>query len=221
MLSQQEEDHRQSSASRLMSPRVTPLTNDHVHIQHRNFNDNAACGGEQIRQSGDASSSDDIAGGIYGRVNDENNSSNAMYAPLRFTNAHISRQLAGQDFVASGRSDGKGDCVNDASCGKCKMTAHEKRTWDAGQQRRVQEQPANSQQSKNGDTTYGWRNAINASRQDFQSYSRGYEHNSHLQQSSNHESYNTHDYLPARDVGYLTEDFKVVPKRLIRNDGKI
>lgn len=223
MLSQQEEDHhRQSSANRLMSPRVTPLTNDHVHIQHRNFNDNAACG-EQVRQSSDASSSDDVGSGIYGRINHENNS-NSAYAPLRLVNAHVhlSRQL---DLVASGRADGKGDCAaNDRFCGKCKVTGHEKRTWDAGgcaQQRRAQEQLANSQQSKNGDATYGWRNAANPSRQDFQTYGRGYEHNNYIQQSSNHESYHTHDYLPPREVDYPTDDFKAVPKRLIRNDGKV
>lgn len=217
MLLQQEEDYRQTSMNRSMSPRVTPLTNDHVHIQHRNFNDNAACNCEQARQLSDTSSSDDI-GGIYGRINDENNST--VYGRSRHTNAHVhlSRQL-GADTVAS-QPDSKGDCVNDKSYGKSKTIAHGKRTWDSdcAQKRRTQEQPS-SQQAKNGDIY--WRNTMNPSKQDFQSHhGRGYEHNNH-QQSSNYESYKTHDYVPSRDGGNLMEDFKTVPKRLIRNDGKV
>ncbi|XP_011154406.1 uncharacterized protein LOC105192169 isoform X2 [Harpegnathos saltator] len=213
MLSQQEDDHRQNNVNRSVSPRMTPLTNDHVHIQHRNFNDNAACSCEQVRQLSDASSNDDI-GATYGRVNDESNSN--VYGHSRHVNMYLSRQFAS----GTNRIDGKGDCSNDRSCGMCKTTiAHGKKTWDSGcvQKRRAQEQLTNSQQAKNGDATY-WRNATNPSRQDFQSHSRGYEHNNHPQ-SSNHESYMTHDYLPSRDVGNLMEDFKAVPKRLVRNDG--
>lgn len=213
MLLQQEEDYRQSSVNRSMSPRVTLLTNDHVHIQHRNFNDNAACNCEQTRQLSNASSNDDI-GGTYGRISDENNST--VYGHLRHANTHLSRQLTGD--IAS-RSDSKGDCVNDKSCGKCKTIAHSKKAWDSScaQKRKAQEQ-LSSQQTKNGDTMY-WRNAMNPSRQDFQGHSRGYEHNTYSQ-SSNHENYKTHDYVSSRDVSNLMEDFKAVPKRLIRNDGK-
>lgn len=39
MLAHQEEDRRQDLGNRSVSPHVTPLTSDHVHIQHRNFND--------------------------------------------------------------------------------------------------------------------------------------------------------------------------------------
>ncbi|XP_014468751.1 PREDICTED: uncharacterized protein LOC106741360 isoform X2 [Dinoponera quadriceps] len=216
MLSQQEEDQqRPSSANRSMSPRITPLTNDHVHIQHRNFNDNA-CSNEQVRQLSDASPSGDDIGSVYGRINNENNGA-AVYGHSRHANTHLSRQPAG-DLVA-GRSEGKSDCASDrSSCGKCKTSAHEKRTWDAQQRRAQQEQLANSQQSRNGDAMY-WRNAMNPSRQDFQGYSRAYEQHNCYPQSSNHESYVTHDYLPSRDVGNLMEDLRPVPKRLIRNDG--
>lgn len=217
MLSQQDEDHRQSTVHRSISPRVTPLTNDHVHIQHRNFNDSAACD-EQTRQLGDASINDDI---IYGRSSDEMPNSTAMCAQSRNANTHIHtlRQLGG-NFVTS-RSESKGNCVNDQSCSKCKPVGYGKRMLesDSAQKRRATQELSNTQHAKHGDSTH-WRNVISPSKQDFHNHNRSYEHNAHAQ-SSNHENCKMHDYLPPRDIGSLIEDFKAVPKRLVRNDGNL
>lgn len=39
MLAHQNEDRRGTMSNRSTSPRITPLTSDHVHVQHRNFDD--------------------------------------------------------------------------------------------------------------------------------------------------------------------------------------
>lgn len=215
MLSQQDEDHRQSTVNRSISSRVTPLTNDHVHIQHRNFNDNATCN-EQIRQLGDAFSNDDIVG-IYGRTNDETpNSGSTVYSHSRNTNAHMqaSRQFSG-DFVTA-RSESRGNYVNDKSYGKCKV-GHGKRTWDSSCMPKKKTPELTN--AKYDDSAH-WRNATNnPNKQDSQNYNKSYEHNIHPQYPSNHKSYKTHDYLPSRDAGTSMEDYKAVSKQLVKNDG--
>lgn len=221
MLSQQDEDHRQSTVNRSMSPRVTPLINDHVHIQHRNFNDNAA-NNEQIRQPGDASLTNDDITSIYGRANDETptNSSTVYHSRNANTHIHVSRQFSGDFNVSTARSESKGgNCVNDkSSCGKCKTIGHGKRAWDSGcpQKKRTQEL-ANAQPMKQGDSTY-WRNVTNNANSKQDSHNRGYEHNIHPQ-SSNYEGYKTHDCLPSRDANTLMEDYKAPSKQFVRNDG--
>ncbi|RLU18195.1 hypothetical protein DMN91_010438 [Ooceraea biroi] len=198
MLSQQDDDQRQSTMNRSVSPRATPLTSDHVHVQHRNFNDNAVYS-EQSRQLIDISLNNDF-GGIYGRANDDILNNSTVYAHSRNTNAHVqaTRQLSADSFIAV-RSEG--NCANDKFCSKC-TTVGQKRMWDTSAstapKRRTQEL-ANIQQAKHGDSIH-WRSVTNPNKQD-SSHNRGYEHNVHGQYS-NHESHKTHDYLPSRDVGY-------------------
>jgi len=222
MLSQQNEDQQRSSTiNRSLSPRATPLTGDHVHVEHRNLNNNAAYG-EQIRQLNDTFLNNDT-GCIYGKTNDEiSRSSNAMYAYSRNTHEHTVRQVTG-DCLVTARSESKGDCVSDKSYGK--YTVGQKRIWDpsgSAQKRRPQEF-ANAQQTRHAGDSNHWRNPMNSpvNKHDSPGYSRDYEHNTHVQ-SSNHESYQTHDCVSSRNVGTsIIEDFKAVPKRHIRNDGNL
>ncbi|EFN72679.1 Connector enhancer of kinase suppressor of ras 3 [Camponotus floridanus] len=220
MLSQQNEDQQRSSTiNRSLSPRATPLTGDHVHVEHRNLNNNAAYG-EQIRQLNDTFLNNDT-GYIYGKTNDEiSRSSNAMYAHSRNTHEHTVRQVTG-DCLVIARSETKGDCVSDKSYGK--YTVGQKKIWDPSgsvQKRRPQEF-ANAQQTRHTGDSNHWRNPMSspiANKHDSPGYSRDYEHNTHVQ-SSNHESYQTHDCVPSRNVGTsVIEDFKTVPKRHVRND---
>ncbi|XP_072755267.1 uncharacterized protein Cnk [Anoplolepis gracilipes] len=218
MLSQQNEDQQRSSTiNRSLSPRVTPLTGDHVHVEHRNLNNNAAYG-EQSRQLNDMFLNNDI-GCIYGKTSDEiSRSSSTTYAHSRNAHEHTVRQFSG-DCLVTARSENKGDCVSDKSCSKYALG--QKKIWDPSsstQKRRMQEL-ANVQQARHiGDSNHR-RSPMNSpvNKHDSPSYSRDYEHNTHVQ-SSNHESYQTHDCLPPRSIGTLIEDFKTVPKRLIRND---
>lgn len=218
MLSQQNEDQQRSSTiNRSLSPRATPLAGDHVHVEHRNLNNNAAYG-EQMRQLSDTFLNNDC---IYGKTNDEISRNSAMYAHSRNTNAHehTVRQFSG-DCLVIARSESKGDCVSDKSCNSKYTAVGQKRMWDSAQKRRTQEL-ANVQQARHSDSNH-WRSPMSSpvNKHDSPSYSRDYEHNTHVQ-SSNHESYQTHDCLPSRNIDTLIEDFKTVPKRLIRNDGNL
>jgi len=201
MLSQQDEDQRQSTMNRSVSPRTTPLISDHVHVQHRNFNDNAVYS-EQNRQLNDIALNNDL-GNIYGRTKDEILNNSVVYAHLRNTNAHVqaTRQLSADNFIAI-RSEG--NCINDKFCNKCTVVG-QKRMWDTSstvQKRRMQELAI--QQTKHGDSIH-WRSVTNPNKQD-SGHSRGYEHNMHAQYS-NHESHKTHDY-PSRDIGTLIDNCK-------------
>ncbi|KAL6444388.1 hypothetical protein ACFW04_001922 [Cataglyphis niger] len=218
MSHQNEDQQRSSTINRSLSPRATLLTGDHVHVEHRNLNNNAAYG-EQIRHLNDTFLNNDI-GCIYGRTNDEISRSNsAMYAHSRNVHEHTMRQFSG-DCLVTARSESKGDCINDKSCNK-HTAVGQKRIWDpsgSAQKRKIQEF-ANVQQARHASDSNHWRSPMSSpvNKHDSPGYSRDYEHNTHAQ-SSNHENYQTHDCFPSRNIGALIEDFKTVPKRLIRND---
>lgn len=217
MLAQQDEDQRQNTINRSISPRVTPLIGDHVHVQHRNLNDNDVMYNEQARLLGDASSRKDT--GIYGRTADEAPNNNTIFTYSRNANAHAHtpRQFSGDGFVTS-RFESKGKDWN-----KCATAGAQKRLWDASgsvEKRQVHEL-ANTHQAKHDDSIH-WRSVTSSDRQDSPSYSRYYEHDTCVQ--SNYDSYKTHDYLAndylgSREVDTLIEDFKTMPKRLVRNEG--
>ncbi|XP_029177228.1 uncharacterized protein LOC114945264 isoform X1 [Nylanderia fulva] len=200
LLQQNEDQQRSSTINRSLSPRATPLTGDHVHVDHRNLNNNAAYG-EQIRQLNDTFLSNDC---IYGKANDEMSRGSMMYAHSRNANLHehTMRQFSE-------------DC--DKSCSSKYMVGQKRIKDPAGsaQKRRTQEL-ANVQQARHDESNH-WRSPMNSpiNKHNAPSYSRDYEHNI---QSSNHESYQTHDCLPSRNIDTLIEDFKTPPKRLVRND---
>lgn len=204
MLSQQgDEDQRQGTMNRSVSPRATPLTSDHVHVQHRNFNDSAVYR-EQSRQLSDIALNNDL-GGIYGRTNDEILNNSTVYAHSRNANVPTRQLSADNNFVAV-RSEG--NSANDKYCSKC-TTVGQKRMWDASStaQKRKAQELANVQQIKHGDSEKShWRN-VNSNQQESPGHGRSYEHNVHVQ-CPNHESYKTQDYLSSREAGMLTDNCK-------------
>jgi len=224
MLAQQDEDQRQNTINRSLSPRVTPLISDHVHVQYRNLNDNDAMYNEQARLLGDASSRKDMS--IYGRTTDEAANNNITYTHSRNANthAHTPRQFSGDGFVTS-RFENKGkDCANDKSYNKCVTVDAQKRLWNASgsTEKRQAHELTNTQQAKHGDSIH-WRSVMTPDKQDSPSYNRYYEHDTYTQ-SSNYDSYKAHDYLAndylsSREVDTIIEDFKTMPKRLVRNEG--
>lgn len=200
--SQQDEEQRQSTMNESMSPRATSLLSDHVHVQHRNLNDNLAHT-EQIRQLSDISLND--IGNIYGKVNDEIPNNNIAYAQSKNTNAHVHtpRQSVKDNLIAA-RSESEANCINDKSCSKC-IAIGQKRMWDSSsyaQKRRAQEL-VNSQKARHDDS-FHWRNAINPNKQNSQNQSADYELNRRIQ-SLNHESYRMHDYLSSRNIGMIKD----------------
>ncbi|XP_015591697.1 uncharacterized protein LOC107266083 isoform X2 [Cephus cinctus] len=85
MLSHQEEDRRQGLGSRSVSPYVTPLSSDHVHVQHRNFDDSVAVYGHDIHY-------DDISpnnGVIYGQTRNWDDTSSTSSGASYGLSRHI------------------------------------------------------------------------------------------------------------------------------------
>ncbi|XP_046471196.1 serine-rich adhesin for platelets [Neodiprion pinetum] len=89
MLSHQEEDRRQELGNRSVSPHVTLLTSDHVHIQHRNFNDISPNNGVIYGQTRNFDEVLPTNGVIYGRTRNwdetSSNSSSTSYGLTRNT----------------------------------------------------------------------------------------------------------------------------------------
>ncbi|XP_071554984.1 uncharacterized protein Cnk isoform X2 [Temnothorax nylanderi] len=199
VISQQDEEQRQSMINESMSPRATPLLSDHVHVQHRNLNDNAAYT-EQIRQLSDISLND--IGNIYGKTNDEIPNNNITYVQSKNTNAHVPqtpRRSIKDNFIVT-RSESEASCASDKSCSKC-MAIGQKRMWDSSSyaQKRRPRELVNSQKARHDDS-FRWRNAPSPNKQNSPNQSADYELNKRVQ-SPNRESYKMHDYL-LRNIGY-------------------
>lgn len=177
-----------------MSPRATPVLNDH--IQRRNLNDNTMYN-EQIRQLSDTSLND--VGNIYDKTSNEIPNNNIIYVHSKNTNTHVHApcQFIKDNFVAA-RSESEAAYVNDKSYGKC-MTIGQKRIWDSSSyaQKRKVEELVNIQKPRYD--SFHWRNVINPNKQN-SPRSADYELNKRIQ-SPSQESYKVHDYLSPRNIG--------------------
>ncbi|XP_077280877.1 connector enhancer of ksr isoform X2 [Temnothorax americanus] len=198
LISQQDEEQRTSMTNESMSPRATPLLSDHVRVQHRTLNHNAAYT-EQRRQLSDISLND--IGNIYGKTNDETPNNNITYVQSKNTNAHVQtpRQSIKDTFIIT-RSESEASCASDKSCGKC-MAIGQKRMWDSSsyaQKRRPQEL-VNSQKTRHDDS-FHWRNAISPSKQNSPNQSADYELDRCVQ-SPTRKSYKMREHL-SRNIGY-------------------
>lgn len=88
-----QEDQRQVARTRVASPRMTPLTNDHVHIQHRNFHDNETIN-EQSKIVADGDFNNDVH--TRNKNNDEVMMNTVLYDYSRnMDNIHTMRQFSG------------------------------------------------------------------------------------------------------------------------------
>lgn len=200
MISQQDEEQRQSTINKTMSLRATPLLSDHVYVQHRNLNNNAAHS-EQIRQLSDTSLNDV---GNISKTCDEIPNNNIMYIHPKNTNSHIHKRRQGPVKNNFARSESEANCVNDKSYDRC-ITIGQKRIWDSSsyaQKRRAQEL-VNTQELSD---SFHLKNTINPNKQNSPNQSTNHELNKRVQ-SPNHESYKMHDYLSSRNIG-MAENFK-------------
>ncbi|XP_036145787.1 uncharacterized protein LOC105839284 isoform X2 [Monomorium pharaonis] len=156
MTSQQNAEHQQSTINRSMVPHVMPLLGDHIHVEHRNLNDDMAYSA-QIRQlNTDAFSLD---GNIYGKIGDEVPNNNVVCIYSRNTNAHLhAPSQSVKDNTITLRSDSETSRANDnKSYGRC-MTIGQKRIWDSSsyaQKKRVQEFV--STQKSRHDDSFCWK----------------------------------------------------------------
>ncbi|XP_026674146.1 uncharacterized protein LOC108630860 isoform X2 [Ceratina calcarata] len=226
MLSQQEEQRQIARAStRPASPRITPLTSDHVHVQHRNFHDNDTVN-EQFRPAIDGSFNSDV----YGRSknNDEMINNTALYGYSRSTdNFHATRQ-SGSD-MNSERNEHKAESSKHSSCHKksnefCYISNKKKPVDLLNSQ---QTKSLNPSQCKTVASDQKQSNCLPHSKPDIveisdrqlsvSEYNSNY--TSQIQSSSNHDISRPYDYYFPKNINHLPEDMKPVSRRLVRNDG--
>ncbi|XP_076621719.1 connector enhancer of ksr isoform X1 [Colletes latitarsis] len=224
MLSQQE-DREQITRNRSVSPRMTPLTSDHVLVQHRNFHDNGTVN-EQPKIATETYANNDVMHG-RNKNNGEIINNSASYGSARhMDNLHTTRQLSGDfDFE---RNENKGESSklsihkrsNELSC------VHKKNALDGLSS--PQAKPCDSTNFKNvtheqKQATSLYHNKSDTAEKFDKQTSTVCEYNTNActyqAQSSNHEISRSYDYYSARNIGNLVEDIKSVPKRLIRNEG--
>ncbi|XP_076765347.1 connector enhancer of ksr isoform X2 [Xylocopa sonorina] len=221
MLSQQEEQ-RQMTRTRPVSPRITPLTSDHVHVQHRNFYDNETIN-EQSRP--------DIVGGFNNDVharsrnNDEMaNNTNTYGYSRNMDNFNTPRRCSGD----SERNEHKGD--------SSKHSIHKKSNEFCYVNKKKSVDGSNSQQMKSCNLPHCKSLAFEQKQLNSLSYSKSdiaerserqstvsCEYNTNIytnqaQSISNHDVSRPYDYYLPKNINNLAEDMKSI-SRLVRNDG--
>ncbi|CAK9807188.1 Connector enhancer of kinase suppressor of ras 3 [Anthophora plagiata] len=223
MLSQQE-DQRQITRNRPVSPRMTPLTSDHIHIQHRNFHDNEAVN-EQSRIVVDASYNNDVH--TRSRNSDEvvNNTTSYGYS-RNVDNFHTTRQFSG-DFDSE-RNEHKGESSKYLVHKKSNESCYVSKKKSAEGFNSQQIKPCNSPYCKNVANEQKLLSSLYHNKPDIvekadkqMSTTNEYNSNAYINQaqaSNNHEISRPYDYYLHKNIN-LTEDIKPVPKRLVRNDG--
>ncbi|XP_029047908.2 uncharacterized protein LOC114878351 isoform X2 [Osmia bicornis bicornis] len=221
MLSQQE-DQRQIARNRSMSPRVTPLSSDHIHIQHRSFYDNETIN-EHARVVTDVGFNNDTTVYSRNKNNDETVNNSTLYGHSRNIDNIHTRQSSGN--FDSERNEGE----------PSKSLIHKKSNEFGYMNRKKPVDRLNFQQIK-ACNTHHCNNVANEQKKstslchakaDIEKSDRqvnaAYDHNNtnsyanQIQSSSNHEK--PYDYHTPKNISNLMEDIKSIPKRLIRNEG--
>ncbi|XP_015436099.1 PREDICTED: LOW QUALITY PROTEIN: uncharacterized protein LOC107191550 [Dufourea novaeangliae] len=223
MLSQQD-DRGQVTRNRSVSPHITPLTSDHVHVQHRNFHDSGTVN-EQSKTTTEAVISNNV---VHARSKNNGEVVNATtsYGYARNTDSLHARQLSG-DFDSE-RSENRGE--------SSKYSTQKKSSEPSYMHKRNAAEGSSSQQVKPCDSTH-LRNVTSDSKQSTSFYHSKSEMGEQLDRqastvcdySSNacaypqplnhHETSRSYDYYSVKNVSNFAEDMKSVPKRLVRNDG--
>ncbi|XP_076284029.1 connector enhancer of ksr isoform X1 [Lasioglossum baleicum] len=222
MLSQQD-DQRPLSRNRSVSPHITPLTSDHVHVQHRNLHDSGTVT-DQSKTITDTSVNNDVIHARNKANGDVNNA--AAYGYARNMDTLNTRQLSG-DFELE-RYESRGE--------SSKYPVQKKSNESNYMHKRNAIDGLNSQQAKLCDSTH-LRSVTSDSKQSASFYhsksdivepferqgSIACEYGSNIcvcpQSSNHHETSRSYDYYSSRNVGHFVDDMKSVPKRLTRNDG--
>ncbi|XP_053997154.1 uncharacterized protein LOC128886368 [Hylaeus anthracinus] len=207
----QQEDRGQITRNRSVSPRMTPLTSDHVHVQHRNFHDNGTVN-EQSKITTDITANNDI---VHGRNKNNGEVANniASYGYSRnMENVHATRQLSGDfDFE---RNENKGES---SKCSIRKRSnefycVHKKNLLDGLNS--AQAKPCDSAHFKNvtheqKQVTSLYHSKSNTAEKFDKQTNMVCEHNACMYQAQH---LNNHDIS-------RSYDYYKLPKRLIRTDG--
>nr|XP_033332799.1 uncharacterized protein LOC117224168 [Megalopta genalis] len=223
MLSQQD-DRRPVTRNRSVSPHITPLTSDHVHVQHRNLHDSGTVT-DQSKTVTDTAVNNDVVHARSKANSDVNNT--ITYGYTRNMDTLHTRQFSG-DFELE-RYENRGE--------SSKYPVQKKSSESSYMQKRNAVDGLNSQQGKFCDSTHLRTAATNDFKPSTSFYhsksdivepfdrqgSVACEYNSNncvCSQSSNHnETSRSYDYYSTRNANNFMDDTKSVPKRLIRNDG--
>lgn len=221
MLSQRE-DRRQITRNRSVSPRMTPLTSDHVHVQHRNFHDNGTANTE-------AAANNDVPY-TRSKTNDEvANNTTSSYGYLRnIDSSHAARQLSG-DFDPE-RNENKGESSKFSVHKKSSEfnCAHKKKTQDGLSSRQVKSYDSTHSRNVTNDqkrSTSLYHNTSDIDERFDRHASTVGEYNTNAcayqaQPSNSNETSRVYDYYSSKKTNSFTDDIKSLPKRLARNDGK-
>ncbi|OAD58012.1 Connector enhancer of kinase suppressor of ras 3, partial [Eufriesea mexicana] len=218
----QQEDQRQMTRTRPVSPRMTPLTSDHVHIQHKNFYDNETIS-EQSRL---------IDGGfndIYTRNknNDEMVNNTVLCGYSRNSdNIHTMRQFSG-DFDLE-KNEYKGEPSKYTIPKKSNEFCYINKKKSLDGLNCQQMKPSNSFQCKTVTNEQKQLTPLCHSKTDSGDRSGRQvnltcEYNTNVytnqvQSSSNHNISRSYDYCLPKNINNLSED-KSITRPLTRNDG--
>ncbi|KAK9307975.1 hypothetical protein QLX08_001882 [Tetragonisca angustula] len=220
----QQEDQRQMTKSRSISPRITPLISDHVHVQHRNFHDNETVN-EQSRHVADGISNNDVY--AQNKNSDEvvNNTASAYGYTRNMDNIHAMRQYSG-DFDSE-RNEYRGDSSKQIVHKKSNELCHinKKKLSDGSNFQHLQS--SNSFYCKaatNEQKHSSYYNKPNIVDKPARQMNLNCECNTNIytnqaQSSSNHDISRSYDYYLPKNVNNSSEDIKPLSRRLTRNDG--
>lgn len=219
----QQEDQRQMTKTRPVSPRMTPLTSDHVHVQHRNFHDNETVN-EQSRFVSDGTFNADVY--IRNKNSDEVVNAASAYGYSRnMDTIHAVRQYS-EDFDSE-RNEYRGELSKHSVHKKSNefYYANKKKLSDGSNIQQLK--PCNSFHCKT--ITNDQKPSLCHNKSDIvdgsgRQMSLNCEYNTNIytnqaQSSSNHDISRSYDYYLPKNVNNLSEDMKLAPRRLTRNDG--
>ncbi|KAF7383643.1 hypothetical protein HZH66_012993 [Vespula vulgaris] len=226
MLSQQEEDQRQNTVQRSISPRVTAMTNDHVYTHHRHVSD--VCLPNEESCAADAYVGEGI---VYNQYKNNGEISSSYRHSKTSDEYYKTRQQNTSLNVIS--NDKKTDCVHEKSC-KCKNAAQHKRQLDLSTNHKRRTQENLSHQSFRQNDSLSRRHEFSQtpvpachSTPDTRNESRhgnvNYDRSAHVPtrdiQFINHkENKKSNDYSIPQEIGTLIDDLRLVSKRLHKNE---
>lgn len=220
MLSQQE-DQKQNTMQRSISPRITSVTNDHVHTHHRNISDVGVSTEEPHTE--DMYYSDETPYNQY--KNNGDISLSSRYS--KTSDEYYKTRQQSMTTLNTISNEKKAECTHELSC-KCKNSIH-KRQLDLSNnhKKRTHENPTfqsfrqnDSQRHEVAQASslcHTTSNIRNNSRHSNLNHGRNTEILPH--ELTNHQEVKkSYDYSIPQEIGNLIDDLQLVPKRLHKKE---
>lgn len=218
-----QEDQRQVARTRVASPRMTPLTNDHVHIQHRNFHDNETIN-EQSKIVADGDFNNDVH--TRNKNNDEVMMNTVLYDYSRnMDNIHTMRQFSGdldskkREYKELSKPVHKKSnelCYIDKKKLSDGLNFQQMKSCNSIHCKTITDERQITSLSHNKPDT------IDRSKRQV-SLTCEYNTNIYINQaqsSSNHDISRSYDYYLPKNINNLSEDVKSISRSLTQNNGK-